>query len=474
VASRPIGEALDLLAARDPERVAVHEVACGRALTRREVAEGSAALAAAWAPDVARDDVVALALGNTADLVLACAAVWRLGATPLPLDPVADHTAVLDAAAPGLVVGTLPEVVGGRGPDREPASSWKATASGGSTGPPKVVVSTGPARVDPDADVAPYLPREQTQLVSGPLHHSAPFTYALRGLMTGHTLVVLPRFSPEAVLDAVPRFRVTWALLVPTMLHRLRRHPDAETADLSSLRHLVHLGAPCPPELKRWWLARLGPERVVEVYASSESAGITMIRGDEWLTAPGSVGRPVGGSSFRVVTPEGRALPPGQIGEVIMTRPGGPRYRYLATSPERAAPRRLPGWDGWDALGDLGWLDDEGRLHLVDRAVDVIRVGGVDVHPARVEAALEAHSAVRSCAVIGVPEQDGTGERVHALLDLDADVDPSAVVAAARARLPAVAVPTSVEVVAGPLRDDAGKVRRSAWRAARAEPGQRR
>jgi bile acid-coenzyme A ligase len=474
VATRSIGAALDVLAARDPERVAVHEVGRRRAVTRREVADGSAALAAAWAPDVARDDVVALALGNTADLVLACAAVWRLGATPLPLDPGADHAAMLEAAAPTLVVGTLPDVPGDRVPDREPASSWKATASGGSTGPPKVVVSTGPARVDPDADVAPYLPRDQTQLVSGPLHHSAPFTYALRGLMTGHTLVVLPRFSPEAVLSAVPRFGVTWALLVPTMLHRLRRHPDVEGADLSSLRHLVHLGAPCPPDLKRWWLTRLGPERVVEVYASSESAGITMIRGDEWLTAPGSVGRPVGGSRFRVVTPEGRALPAGEIGEVLMTRPGGPRYRYLAASPERAAPRRIPGWDGWDALGDLGWLDDAGRLHLVDRAVDVIRAGGVDVHPARVEAALEAHPAVRSCVVIGMPEQDGDCERVHALLDLDGEADPAEVVAAARARLPAVAVPTSVEVVAGPLRDDAGKVRRSAWRAARAGPGQRR
>ncbi len=466
IGSVPIGRALDVLADRDPDRVAVHEVGAGRAVTRREVAEGSAALAAAWAPEVARDDVVALALGNTADLVLACAAVWRLGATPLPLDPEADRGRVLEAAAPALVVGTLPDTSGGRVPDRDPASSWKATASGGSTGPPKIVVSTGTARVDPDADVAPYLPREQVQLVSGPLHHSAPFTYALRGLMTGHTLVLLPRFSPDAVLDAVPRFGVTWALLVPTMLHRLRRHPDVEGADLSSLRHLVHLGAPCPPELKRWWLARVGPERVVEVYASSESAGITMIRGDEWLAAPGSVGRPVGGSSFRVVTPEGRELPVGEVGEVIMTRTGGPRYRYLAADPDRAAPRRIPGWADWDALGDLGWLDDDGRLYLVDRAVDVIRVGGVDVHPARVEAALETHPAVRSSAVIGLPGEDG--ERVHALLDLDADADPSEVLDAARERLPAVAVPAGVEVVEGPLRDDAGKVRRSALRAARA------
>ena len=125
---------MDLLAARDPERVAVHEVARGRAVTRREVADGSAALAAVWAPEVAHDDVVALALGNTADLVLACVAVWRLGATPLPLDPAAGHSAVLAAAAPALVVGTLPDGPGGRVPDRAPAPSWKATASGGSTG----------------------------------------------------------------------------------------------------------------------------------------------------------------------------------------------------------------------------------------------------------------------------------------------------------------------------------------------------
>jgi bile acid-coenzyme A ligase len=456
VTVQPIGAALDLLADRDPDRPAVHEVTTGTTLSRRDVATRSAAVAVAWADDVAPEDLVGLHLGSTADLVVACAAVWRLGATPLPLPP--DPARVLDVAAPALVVGTLPDPPPGRITDRPPASSWKATSSGGSTGAPKVVVSTGPATVDPDADVAPYLPREQIQLVSGPLHHSAPFTYALRGLMTGHTLVLLDRFSPTAVLAAIPRFGVTWALLVPSMLHRLARHPDVGSADLGSLRHLVHLGAPCPPELKRWWLHRVGAERVVEVYASSESAGITMIRGDEWLAAPGSVGRPVGGSEFRVVDAQGVELPIGEVGEVIMTRTGGPRYRYLG-----GTARRVPGWEGWDALGDLGWLDDEGRLFLVDRADDVIPRDGRDVHPARVEAALERHPAVRSAAVF---ELHGG---VHALLDLDREADPDAVVAAAD--LPPWAVPTGVELVEGPLRDDAGKVRRHALRAARLSGG---
>lgn len=453
---QPIGAALDLLADRDPDRPAVHEVAAGTTLSRRDVATRSAAVATAWQDDVAPDDLVGLHLGNTADLVVGCVAVWRLGATPLPLPP--EPAAVLDVAAPTLVVPALPHPTSGRVGDRPPASAWKATSTGGSTGPPKVVVSTGAATVDPDADVAPYLPREQIQLVSGPLHHSAPFTYALRGLMTGHTLVLLDHFDPGAVLDAVPRFGVTWALLVPSMLHRLARHPDAGSADLGSLRHLVHLGAPCPPDLKRWWLDRIGPERVVEVYASSESAGITMIRGDEWLAAPGSVGRSVGGSSFRVVSPDGVELPPGEVGEVVMTRTGGPRYRYLG-----GTARRIVGWEDWDALGDLGWLDEEGRLFLVDRADDVIRRAGHDVHPARVEAALERHPAVRSAAVF---ELRGG---VHALLDLDREADPDAVVAAAD--LPSWAVPASVERVDGPLRDDAGKVRRSALRAARLSGG---
>ncbi|WP_018335189.1 class I adenylate-forming enzyme family protein [Actinomycetospora chiangmaiensis] len=453
---QPIGAALDLLADRDPDRTAVHEMATGTTLSRRDVATRSAAVAAAWSDDVAPGDLVGLHLGNTADLVVGCVAVWRLGATPLPLPP--EPAAALDVADPALVVGTLPDRASGRIADRAPASAWKATATGGSTGPPKVVLSTGAATVDPDADVAPYLPREQVQLVSGPLHHSAPFTYALRGLMTGHTLVLLERFSPTAVLTAIPRFGVTWALLVPSMLHRLARHPDVGSADLGSLRHLVHLGAPCPPDLKRWWLERIGAERVVEVYASSESAGITMIRGDEWLAAPGSVGRPVGGSSFRVVDAHGGELPAGEVGEVIMTRTGGPRYRYLG-----GTARRMPGWEDWDALGDLGWLDDEGRLFLVDRADDVIRRDGHDVHPARVEAALERHPAVRSAAVFEL--HDG----VHALLDLDREADPDAVVAAAD--LPPWAVPTGVEVVDGPLRDDAGKVRRSALRAERLTAG---
>lgn len=453
-----IGRAMALRAARHPDRVAVHEVASGRAVTFAEIDREATALARRWRPDVAADDRVVVALGTSAAFVRACLAIWRLGATPVPIDPALagdERAAVLDAADPALVVAgdaAEPPADPG-GPDLPDlvASSWKAPASGGSTGPPKIVESTGPATVDPDAPVAPYLPTDQVQLVAGPLHHSAPFTYALRGLMTGHTLVLLPRFSPRAVLAAIAEHRVSWALLVPAMMHRIARLPDGalDAADLSSLETLLHLGAPCPPALKRTWIARLGAERVVEVYASSESAGIAMIRGDEWLAHPGSVGRGVGGSEFRVVDPDGRECAPGDVGEVLMIRPGGPRYRY------RGAPARVvPGWAGWTGLGDLGWRDAQGYLFLVDRDVDTITLpDGAVVHPAPVEAALEAHPAVRSAAVVGI----GEPVRVHALLDLDGGGSVDEVLAS----LPPDRRPASAEAVGGPLRDDAGKVRRA-------------
>jgi bile acid-coenzyme A ligase len=121
---------------------------------------------------------------------------------------------------------------------------------------------------------------------------------------------------------------------------------------------------------------------------------------------------------------------------------------------------------GWESLGDVGWLDDDGFLYLGDRLTDMILSGGANIYPAEVEAALQEHPAVRSCAVIGLPDED-LGNRVHAIVEADADLDTDEVLAYLRERLATYKLPRSVEVVAEPLRDDAGKVRRSALRAAR-------
>jgi len=472
-----IGRALAWHADREPDRPSVTDST--RTLTRRELDRESNRLARAYADrGVGPDDLVTIGLPNGVAFYLACAAVWKLGATPQPVSaklPVAELAGLVELADPPLLVGVdLP----GRAsvgaeldlssyddvplPDRW-AKSWKAPTSGGSTGRPKLILSGTPAQVDPEVSAVPYMPRDAVQLVPGPLYHNGPFIYSMRGLLSGHSLVVMERFDAEGALRLIERHRVTWMLLVPTMMQRIWRLPEdvRSSYDVSSIEQVLHLGAPCPEWLKRAWIEWLGPGRILEVYAGTESQGVTVIDGREWLERPGSVGRPALGSRFRILDEQGRDVPPGTVGEVFMMPAGGPGSTY---SYRGAEPR---GVDGWESLGDLGWLDDNGYLYLADRSADLILSGGANIYPAEVEAVLDEHPAVRSSAVIGLPDDD-LGERVHAVVDVaQADVPEADLLSFVAERLVRYKVPRTIELVREPVRDDAGKVRRSALRAAR-------
>jgi bile acid-coenzyme A ligase len=221
-----------------------------------------------------------------------------------------------------------------------------------------------------------------------------------------------------------------------------------------------HLAEPCPPWLKEAWIEWLGPERIFELYAGTEAQVATTITGTEWLEHRGSVGLPRGGD-VQICDPDGRVLPAGQQGEVwLHSERSTPAYRYVG-----AEARVRPG--GWESLGDVGWVDEDGYLYLGDRSQDMILVGGANVYPAEVEATLAEHPAVLSCAVIGLPDED-KGSRVHAIVEADPTVvsfEDLDVFAAER--LVAYKRPRTVEFVDTPLRDDAGKVRRSRLRAER-------
>ena len=164
---------------------------------------------------------------------------------------------------------------------------------------------------------------------------------------------------------------------------------------------------------------------------------------------------------MRVLGPDGTDCAPGETGEVFLLPATGPgsTYRYVG-----ATARTAPG--GWETLGDLGHLDEDGYLHLADRSTDLVLSGGSNVYPAEVEAALDSHPAVRSSCVIGLPDDD-LGERVHALVDATAPVTARELQEHVARLLVRYKVPRTVELVDEPLRDDAGKVRRSALRAAR-------
>jgi bile acid-coenzyme A ligase len=340
-------------------------------------------------------------------------------------------------------------------------------ASGGSTGAPKLIVALNPARYDPEAPSALFRAKRAV-LVPGPLYHAVPFSAAWQGLFGGAVAVVMPRFDASACLALIESHGIDRVHFVPTMMLRIWRLPESErkARDLSSLTFVMTGGAPCPRWLMQAWIDWLGPDVMHEAFGPSERIGGTFITGREWLEHRGSVGKPFVGAEIRILDPETREpLPAGSMGEIYM-RPLGGRgttYRYVGAE-ARATD------DGFESVGDMGYLDDDGYLYLGDRRSDMILTGGRNVYPAEVEAAVEAHPAVRSCVVIGLPDDD-LGQRVHAVVECDGSLAAESLDETLRAHLGDhlvhYKIPRSFELVDRPLRDEAGKVRRSALRAER-------
>jgi bile acid-coenzyme A ligase len=305
--------------------------------------------------------------------------------------------------------------------------------------------------------------RDGCTVVPGPLYHNGPFIWATSSLLAGAHVVLLGRFDAATTLRRIAEHRADMVYLVPTMMLRIWRLPQEERLahDLSSLSVVWHLGAPCPAWLKRDWIDWLGPETIWELYAGTEGQAATIIRGDEWLKHEGSVGRAAIGE-ICIVGPGGERLALGEVGEIYL-RPGESTpagYRYVGASARTLG-------DGWESLGDMGWVDEDGYLYITDRRDDMVLVGGANVYPAEIEAALEEHPQVRSCAVIGLPD-DETGHRLHAIVQTEGSVAPDDLDAHLRDRLVTYKLPRTFEFVDEPVRDDAGKVRRSALRDARA------
>ena len=426
---------------------------------------------------VREGDFVPLALPNGLGFHLACFALWKLGATPHVVSartPAAEMRAILDLARPRMVLGEggVPvAALDGDGCDESPppvrvARHWKAMSSGGSTGRPKIIVDESPAAIDP-AEWFLDMPANGCVLNPGPLYHNAPFISAHFALFRGNRVVGLARFDPQDALHAIARHRVQWTMMVPTMMHRIWRLPDEvrTSFDLSSLEIVGHVASPMPVWLKEKWIEWLGARRVWELYGGTEAVGATWISGVEWLDRKGSVGRCVRGSRVKILDESGRECAPGEIGEVYMMPKQGPRssYRYLGAE-RRADPQ------GWESLGDMGWVDEDGYLYLADRRHDLILSGGANVYPAEVEAALVEHPGVDSAVAVGLPDED-LGEAVHAIVRPDeaarAPLDEAGLRAFMETRLARYKTPRSYEFVDFPLRDDAGKVRRSQLRADR-------
>jgi bile acid-coenzyme A ligase len=335
-------------------------------------------------------------------------------------------------------------------------------SSGGSTGRPKIIVDHQPAEIDlerPLTAMSVGMTPEMVVLIPGPLYHNAPFLFATQALAIGCPVVGMDRFDPEEFLRLVQAFRVNWVQVVPTMMHRIWSLPRAvrERYDVSSLQVVWHMAAPCPPWLKEAWIGWLGAERILELYGGTERIGSTVIRGDEWLRKPGSVGRSHG--RVRALAADGSDCAPGEVGELHfrLTGSGERPYHYIGDEVSRIR-------GDWESLGDLGWLDEDGYVFLADRRTDLILRGGANIYPAEVEAAIEAHPGIASSAVVGLPDPD-LGQRVHAIVQPGDDgLELADLHRFLKGRLAPYKLPQSYEFWSEPLRDDAGKVRRSGLR----------
>lgn len=410
---------------------------------------------------------------SEASLVMVDAAYAPTVAGLLPRLPALRHAVSFRGTHPQL--RPVEEVKGFGSPEEPPPPAGYGTAmmyTSGTTGRPKGAIRSRSDRALLAAMMAElnFGPASgnngEVHLVTGPLYHAGPNAFALLTHITGGTLVLMRSFDPGGWLRLVAEHRVTSAFVTPTHLKRIVSLPDLTlaAADVSSLRTVIANAAPVPYALKQEVVSKLGDGFLYEVYGSTELGIATVLKPEDQLRKPGSCGRPYGGIELKVVADDGSDLPPGEAGELfVRTALAIDGYhRMVEQMPE------LPGDGGWRSVGDVGWLDDEGYLHICDRKTDMVITGGMNVYPAEVEAALHGHPGVADVAVIGVPD-DEWGERVHAVVvpKAGAAVVPADLEAFLTSRLAGFKRPRSWEVRSELPRTESGKLLKRVLRAQR-------
>lgn len=331
----------------------------------------------------------------------------------------------------------------------------------GTTGLPKGIRRAPPsaAEVARMAEVLPLVigvGPGMRALVSAPMYHSAPASYILQAALHGATLWIEPRFDAEDTLRLIDAHAITHAYLVPTMFRRLLRLAPEVRARYStrSLQFVASTGAPCDAATKRAMIDWLGPV-IHESYAASELGWITHINSEEALRKPGSVGRALPGTELAVFDAEGTRVPPGTVG-LIHARSGAvPDFTYANNEGARREVERHGLW----TLKDMGYLDEDGYLYIVDRQSDMVISGGVNIYPAEIEAALVTMPGVADATVFGVPDED-FGEALLAAVQTVPGVvlEADAVRAWLRERIASYKVPRQVVFHDALPREDTGKI----------------
>ncbi len=304
------------------------------------------------------------------------------------------------------------------------------------------------------------LPTDGVTFLNGPAYHSAQWVFSMFPLLNGGTVVMRQKFDAADTLAVIDEYQVTNTHFVPTQFVRLLKLPTSlrDRFDGSSLTAVFHGAAPCPQQVKRDMLSWFGPV-VHEYYGGTEGGFISLIRGDEWLDRPGSLGRTVDIMEVMVVDSESQVVPHGEAGQIYFRNTMGSDFSYHRDAAKTAAAHLT---DGWGTLGDIGYVDADGYLFLSDRKIDLIISGGVNIYPAEIEGALMAHDAVADAAVFGIPDEE-MGEQVKAVVELMSGISPSEelgeeLVAWCRGKLAGYKAPRSLDFTDALPRTPTGKL----------------
>jgi fatty-acyl-CoA synthase len=331
--------------------------------------------------------------------------------------------------------------------------------TGGSSGKPKAVVQSFRTvnAVATTVATAFDLKNDEVYLLTAPMTHGAG-AFMLPVLSRGGRCVIIDKPRPSSIADALEHYRATMTWMPPTLLYMLMDVPGIETQDFSALRHLIWSGAAATPE--KFKQARKLFSNVVEsAYGQAEASSVaTVLRAhdiidDETLA---SVGKPTLLSHIEIMGPDGRILPVGETGEIVIR--GDIRMIEYLEMPEVTAQTIV---DGWVHTGDIGLIDKRGYIFIKGRLRDVVITGGFNVYPLDVEDILCRNEAVQEAVVFGLPD-DKWGERVEAAITLrpGKQADPQALMEFVRQSLGPVKTPKVIHILDDLPRSVVGKVQR--------------
>ncbi len=334
----------------------------------------------------------------------------------------------------------------------------------GTTGRPKGVYRKDrlPEQPQWEGTLSNYRPGEDIDLVTGPAYHAAPLMIDIvQALISGVGIVMMDKWDAEQTLRLIDRHKATHTHMVATMFHRLLQLPEDVRAkyDVSSMRFIIHGAAPCPVPTKQAMIDWFGPI-IWEYYAATEGGGGFLVGSEEWLTKPGTVGKPGPDFDNKVLDDDGNLVAKVEVGTIYMRAPDTGRFEYYKDDEKTSGSYR----GDYFTLGDLGYFDEDGYLFLTGRSAELIISGGVNIYPHEVDSELMTHPAVYDVCTIGIPN-DEWGETVKSVVALAEGFAPSEeltdeLLAWARDRLANFKCPRSIDYVEALPRSATGKIQR--------------